>query len=41
VLQGFGDQFIHSGESTSTLPQYVDPYDLLNEATVDPYYPIN
>lgn len=41
VLQGFGDQFIHSGSATSTLPEYVDPYDLLNEATVDPYYPIN
>jgi len=41
VSQGFGDQFIHTGTSSSALPQYVDPYELLNEPTVDPYFPIN
>eukprot|EP00892_Ulva_mutabilis_P002805 jgi/Ulvmu1/12525/UM090_0012.1 len=40
AMQGYGDQFIHSGNTSSSLPQYVDPYELLNEPTVDPYYPI-
>ena len=41
ALQAFGEQFIHSGTTSTSLPGFVDPYDLLAEPTVDPYYPIN
>jgi hypothetical protein len=40
VLQGFGEGFIHSGNPANSVPSYVDPYDLLSEPTVDPYYPV-
>jgi hypothetical protein len=40
VLQGFGEGFIHSGNPPNSVPSYIDPYDLLNEPTVDPYYPV-
>lgn len=36
---GFGDQFIHGGEASQSVPAYVDPYALLLENYNDPYYP--
>lgn len=38
VVQGFGDQFLHGGQVTTSVPAYVDPYALLLENN-DPYYP--
>lgn len=35
-----GDSFVHGG-SPSYSPQYVDPYELLSEPTVDPMIPLN
>lgn len=35
-----GDSFVHGGSPVSAPPPYVDPYDLLNEPTVDPMVPL-
>ncbi|KAK9908275.1 hypothetical protein WJX75_005342 [Coccomyxa subellipsoidea] len=36
----FGNQFIHGGRSSMGVPQYVDPYELLGQPTVDPMVPL-
>ena len=36
----FGDQFIHGGRTSMSMPRYVDPYELLGQPTVDPTVPL-
>ena len=36
----FGDQFIHGGRTSMSMPRYVDPYELLGQPTVDPTVPM-
>lgn len=38
-VQGFGEQFVHGGEASTSVPSYVDPYALLLDNYNDPYYP--
>lgn len=38
TVQAFGDKFVHG--SGVGPPPYVEPYDLLQQPTVDPYYPL-
>jgi len=36
----FGDTFVHGGDPRMPPPQYLDPYELLGEETVDPIIPL-
>ena len=38
--QMFGEKFVHTGDSRMHVPEYVDPYELLGEPTVDPTIPL-
>ena len=40
LVQGFGESFVHGGSVHDPRPEYIDPYDLLGEPTVDPTIPL-